>query len=204
MQLAQQASLLRVLEYRRFTPVGDTAERECKARFVLATNRDLKQCIADGKFREDLFYRINVATITMPPLRARSEDIETVSKHYCDRLAAEMGRSQMRFSAEATALLKQYDLPGNVRELKNVIESIIMLSPAEKTEIEVSDLPPELLVSHDRSGQPQHISDTERFEKQELIRALRATNGNQSQAAKVLGWHRNTVRLKIRLFGLLT
>ena len=134
---------------------------------------------------------------------ARVEDIETVAKYYCDRLAAEMGRPQMHFSAEASALLKQYDWPGNVRELKNVIESIIMLSPGEKTEIGVTDLPPELLVSQDRTGEPSLMTDTERFEKQELIRALRATNGNQSQAAKLLGWHRNTVRLKIRLFGLL-
>ena len=201
MPLAQQTSLLRVLEYRTFTPVGETRERECRARFVLATHRDLRESVREGTFREDLYYRIHVASLMMPPLRSRTEDIPELVKHYLTRLSAEMGRGTIRVSADVLQLLQQYDWPGNVRELKYVLEGAIMLLERNREELTVKDLPPELLAARiPLEGGALMAGD--RREKEELLRVLRQCQGNQSQAAKLLGCHRNTVRAKIRYFGI--
>jgi two-component system response regulator HydG/two-component system response regulator AtoC len=203
MPVSQQSSLLRVLEYRRFTPVGDNRERECRARFVLATNRDLREGVREGTFREDLFYRVNVATVQMPPLRARPEDIPALVDHYHRRISAEMGRVPGAVHPEVIRLFQQYDWPGNVRELKNVIEAALMLRDRKEVEITPRDLPPELLaVRAEGSPTGPALSPQERQEKQELIRALQQCQWNQTKAAQVLGCHRNTVRARLRYFGL--
>ncbi|HYG78292.1 MAG TPA: sigma-54 dependent transcriptional regulator [Planctomycetota bacterium] len=201
MPLAQQTSLLRVLEYRTFTPVGETRERECRARFVLATHRDLRESVREGTFREDLYYRIHVASLMMPPLRSRTEDIPELVKHYLTRLSAEMGRGTIRVSADVLQLLQQYDWPGNVRELKYVLEGAIMLLERNREELTVKDLPPELLAAR-IPLEGGALTAGDRREKEELLRVLRQCQGNQSQAAKLLGCHRNTVRAKIRYFGI--
>lgn len=203
MPLPQQAALLRVLEYRKFMPVGDNRERECRARFVLATNRDLREEVRLGRFREDLHYRIRVASIEMPPLAARVEDIPLLTAFFCDRLTTEMGRSQVWVSPGVKQRFDNYDWPGNVRELKNVLEGMIMMMDPRQQEIEVADLPAEFLAlpaSGDSKG--PEISAKDLRDKSELIRALRQCSGNQSQAAKLLGCHRNTIRSRIRYFGI--
>lgn len=200
MPQAQQASLLRVLEYRRFTPVGEATERECKARFVLATNRDLKELIRLKDFREDLYYRINVASVTMPPLRARLEDIPTLALHFLNRLTAEMGRPTMTIDEDVIALFQTYDWPGNIRELRNVIEAAIMLNDASEQRLSVKHLSPELLATRAESG--QQWTAKERKERAEIISALSQASGNQTEAAKIMGCHRNSLRSWIRYYGL--
>jgi DNA-binding NtrC family response regulator len=200
MPLAQQTSLLRVLEYRHFTPIGETKERQCRARFILATHRDLRECVSAGTFREDLYFRINVAAITMPPLRNRSEDVPLLVEHYVKRLCAEMGRAPVSVMEEVIELFKQYDWPGNVRELKNVLEGSLMLSDPQQRQITLRDLPAELLAS--RTPESGKLSTDEADEKKQLLKALQQCNGNQTQAAKALGVHRNTIRAKIRYYGL--
>jgi DNA-binding NtrC family response regulator len=203
MPLAQQASLLRVLEYRHFVPVGETRERECRARFVLASNRDLRERVDSGAFREDLFYRINVAAITLPPLRSRPEDVADLAEHFRIKLGLELGRPPVRISQPALELLAKYDWPGNVRELKHVLEGAMMLLGPDQDEIALRDLPPELLAMQPRDGQPgEQLGASELHEKRELLRALQECGGNQSQAARLLGYHRNTIRSKIRYYGI--
>jgi DNA-binding NtrC family response regulator len=200
MPMQQQAALLRVLEYRKFTPVGDSKELSCRARFVLATNRDLRQAVNDGNFREDLFYRINVATVLMAPLRSRPEDVPILAGYYVQRLCTEMGRAPMFISEEANKLMQNYDWPGNVRELRNVIEAAVMLQNPGQTELGAQDLPAEIHASAKTTA--GELSPAERREKQELFRALKQAEGNQSMAAKILNCHRNTVRARIRYYSL--
>ncbi|MBE7464425.1 MAG: sigma-54-dependent Fis family transcriptional regulator [Planctomycetes bacterium] len=201
MPLAQQAALLRVLEYKTFTRIGETQERECAARILLATNRDLREEVSRGRFREDLYYRIRVATIEIPPLASRAEDIPYLVAHYCERLSSEMGRSPVVPSEEVLQLFKAYDWPGNVRELKNLLEGIIMLLDPSQTVIEESSIPLDLLAC---GAEPAtgNLSQKERAQKRDLIKALRLANGNHSRAARILKCHRNTVRTRIRSFGL--
>ena len=201
MPLSQQGSLLRVLEYRRFTPVGETRERECRARFVLASNRDLRECVRDGTFREDLFYRINVATLQMPPLRSRPEDVPELTDYYVKRLTAEMGRAPVQVSAEVMQLFREYDWPGNVRELKNVLEGALMLGEPDRRELSLQDLPAELLAMRGEGGAGE-MTVQERQEKEQLVRALQQCGGNQTKASRLLGCHRNTVRTRLRYYGL--
>jgi len=200
MPLAQQAALLRVLEYRKFTPVGDTRERHCNARFVFATNRDLKAMVDEGRFRQDLYYRIRVATVQMPPLRSRLEDIPALVSSYTTLLCAEMGRAPMPASTEVLEVFQRYDWPGNVRELRNVLESTLMLSEPGQREIMLKDLPVEVLAA--QSGSAPAPSPQDHQEKRALIEALRQSGGNQTTAAKLLGCHRNTVRARIRHHGI--
>lgn len=202
MPLSQQSSLLRVLEYRRFTPVGESRERECRARFILATNRDLRERVRDGTFREDLFFRIRVATVQMPPLRMHLEDVDELATCFLDRLCAEMGRRPVRAVPEVLDLFKRYDWPGNVRELKNVIEGALMLGEESRTELRLQDLPAELLATRVEGGQGVDRSPQERQEREDLLRALQQSGWNQTKTAKLLGVHRNTIRARIRYFGL--
>ena len=202
MPISQQTSLLRVLEYRFFTPVGEHKERECRARFVLATNRDLRERVRDKLFREDLYYRINVASLTLPALRTRPEDIGTLVEHYNLRLSAELGRRPIQIHPEVLSLFEKYDWPGNVRELKHVLEGSLMLIGPDQMELTLKDLPPELLAARNPTVNGTALSIDDLREKEEIIRALKQCNGNQSQAAKLLGVHRNTIRTKIRYWGL--
>jgi DNA-binding NtrC family response regulator len=200
MPLSQQTSLLRVLEYRVFTPVGGTKEQECAARFVFATNRDLRKRVAEGLFREDLFYRINVAAITLPALRSRPDDIPVLVEFFNSKLSADMGRKPLRIHADVLTLLRNYDWPGNVRELKHVLEGAMMLLSPEQEELTVQNLPPEVLAASPSNALA--VDGAQNSEKEELIRVLRQCRGNQTEAARILGIHRNTIRTRIRFYGL--
>jgi DNA-binding NtrC family response regulator len=202
MPISQQPALLRVLEYRTFTPVGESRERECRARFVFATNRDLRDCIAQRTFREDLFYRINVAAILLPALRSHPNDIPDLVEHYRIRISNDMGRKPVGIHPEFLEVLKQYDWPGNARELKNVLEGALMFLEPGQQELTLQNLPPEILATRKEEGVAPPSSTAERREKQELIRALRQCKGNLTQAANVIGIHRNTIRHKMRFYGI--
>ena len=202
MPISQQPALLRVLEYRCFTPVGESKERECRARFVFATNRDLRDCIAQRTFREDLFYRINVAAIHLPTLKSHPQDILDLVEHYRVQISHEMGRRPIEIPPKVLEVLQQYDWPGNARELKNVLEGALMLLDPKQTELTLQDLPPEILATRKEEGVIRPASTAERREKQEIIRALKICNGNLTQASKTVGIHRNTMRQKLRFYGI--
>jgi len=195
MPLTQQTILLRVLENRTYSPVGETKERDCLARFIFATNRDLRKRVTEGLFREDLFYRINVASLTMPALKSRPDDIPILVEFYNRKLSIEMGRSPLEINPDVIALFCQYDWPGNVRELKHVLEGAMMLLSPEQRDLRVNNLPMEIIASTNdgRDAEQQRL---------QLERVLRQCNGNQSEAAKLMGVHRNTIRTRIRQFGL--
>jgi two-component system, NtrC family, response regulator AtoC len=199
MPIEQQASLLRVLEYRTFTPVGETRERETRARFMFATNRDLRERVKEGVFREDLFFRINIAPVMLPSLKERMEDLPALASHCISRLSAEMGRSPAAIDPQAMELLQRYDWPGNVRELKNVLEGALMLLDPGSGRLAVSDLPKELTVAPKANGE---LSELEVVERDQMINALQRASGNKSKAAELLGIHRNTIALRMRYFGI--
>ncbi len=134
-----QPKLLRLLQEREYERVGETVTRKADVRIVAATNRDLKQRVADGAFREDLFYRLNVITVEMPPLRARSNDLLKFAEHYMKHFSAQCGRSVNGFTDDAAAAMLRYSWPGNLRELRNAIERSVILAPKDK--ISAADLP---------------------------------------------------------------
>ena len=200
MPLTQQTSLLRVLEYRQFTPLGEAKERACAARFVLASNRDLRKRVNDGLFREDLFFRINIATVTLPPLKSRPGDIPELVEYFNAKMSAEMGRKPLRIALDVMALLQNFDWPGNVRELKHVLEGAMMLLSPDQEQLTARNLPAEIAAAG--STPPAKPNVDENAEKEELIRVLRQCQGNQTEAARILGVHRNTVRTRMRYFGM--
>jgi len=199
MPLEQQVSLLRVLEYRTFTPVGETKERETRARFMFATNRDLRELVKEGAFREDLFFRINVAPIMLPALKDRMEDLPALANHCVSRLSAEMGRPCVAIDPQAMELLQQHDWPGNVRELKNVLEGALMLLDPRSDRLGVPDLPRELAVVPKDGSE---LSELEAVERDQIVSALKRANGNKSKASEMLGIHRNTIAQRMRYFGI--
>jgi DNA-binding NtrC family response regulator len=195
-----QAKLLRVLQERQFQRVGGTKTLDADIRIVAATNRDLRKAAEDGTFREDLYYRLNVVSVRLPPLRDRPEDLQPLVEHALARYTAELGRAPLTISDEAWHLLRTYPWPGNVRELNNVIERAAVLAPDDR--IEVDDLPEELREleappDSDTStvralpAEPSEIRpyrDAVLEAKRAIIRrALEKTDGHQTKAAELLG-----------------
>ncbi len=197
-----QVKILRVLEERRFERVGGTETVGVDVRLVAATNRDLKQMVEAGRFREDLFYRLYVVNMMLPPLREREGDIVLLAQHYLQALAAENGRKVSGITPDAMDALAAYGWPGNVRELRNVIERMVVLSSGDK--LTVRDLPPALraptggrAVAGTRPGQV--LRDAER---QLIEEALRRHKGSRTRAAVDLGISRRTLHRKLNEFGL--
>jgi two-component system response regulator PilR (NtrC family) len=188
---ALQVKLLRALQERRIRPVGDTQDLEVDARLVAATNRNLEQEMRAGRFREDLFYRLNVVQIRVPPLRDRREDLMPLAEHFLKRFAAEHGRKVPRLTAEAMARLDEYAFPGNVRELENLIERAVALSTGEEISVDalpavvrrVAPLPAE-------GPLPERFSlegYLEAIERELIDRALGQAHGVKKDAAALLG-----------------
>lgn len=194
-----QAKLLRVLQEGEFIPVGSTTIRKVDVRFVAATNKDLQQEVAAGTFREDLFYRLNVFPVELPPLRERKEDIEPLAAHFLKKIAKKTRRTVIGIDPKALAAMKRYSWPGNVRELENVMErcSIIardqVIMPAH---LPFTSQPPQ---PEDDQALPLNLRETERLQ---VTRALRQTKWNKKQAAKLLGVTRRTIDRKIKEFDL--
>ncbi|MBL7165057.1 MAG: sigma-54-dependent Fis family transcriptional regulator [Dehalococcoidales bacterium] len=192
-----QVHLLRVLEEKEFTRVGGNELVKTDVRVVTATNRDIKKAVTSGAFREDLYYRLNVVTIELPPLRERKEDIPLLAQHFLEQFTVENQKKTIGFSPEATDFLLKYEWPGNVRELENAIERAVILT--KNSYIEVGDLAQDnpILVRSALSGK-----SLDEVEKNYILDVLAGTNGNNSEAARILGITRMTLYNKIKTFGL--
>ncbi len=192
-----QVDLLRVLETHRFTRLGGTQEISSDFRLICATHKNLEKLVEEEKFREDLFYRINVFSIQVPPLRERPEDILPLTQFFVEKYARAMGKPERTISPEAEAVLLAYRWPGNVRELENAIERAMVVGKGPV--LEVRDLP--LAVGDAPAGEPQARS-LAAMEKDHVARVLRDAGGNVTQAAKVLGIDRATLYNKLKRYGL--
>ena len=204
-----QAKLLRVLQEREFNPLGSDVATHTNARFVAATNRDLREAIPAGQFREDLYYRLAILSLELPPLRARREDIPPLVEHFLERFSGEHRRT---IEGAAIERLQAYDWPGNVREMENLIERLVTLT--DHDEIQVADLPD--LAGHVRP----YLRDTplnefilpsegididgciQRFQHDMMLQALERTHGNKTVAAELLGLNRTTFIERMRRYGL--
>ncbi len=190
-----QVELLRVLEEKKVTRLGGTTSLKTDFRTVAATNQDLEAAVREGRFRDDLYWRLNVFVIDLPPLRERPEDIPELAQHFLERFTLAMNKPTMRFSAAALETLRTYAWPGNVRELQNAVERAVVLgSPPE---IQVGDLPLRVGAQSESAG-PLSLEEVERVH---IRRVLDGCGWNISQAAKVLGIDRGTLYAKIRRYG---
>ncbi|MFQ5896753.1 MAG: sigma-54-dependent transcriptional regulator [Candidatus Methylomirabilia bacterium] len=193
MEPESQVKLLRVLETGSFFRVGGTRTRTVDARIVAATNKDLAEAMKVGHFRQDLFYRINTITLTLPPLRERKEDTALLARHFLEQNAA-YGVKQI--SAKTLACLEAYDWPGNVRELEHVIQRAVILAQGE--EIEPEDLPPEVQCGAPASGPAS--GSLEDMERQHIIATLRQVGGHRGKASTLLGIDPKTLYRKIHAY----
>lgn len=184
-----QAKILRVIETKEVYPLGGRRSVPVDIRIIAATNRDLDRQMARNEFREDLYFRLNVARVDLPPLRERKDDISLLIDHYVQKFSVKFGRTIEGFSKEAMELLLLHDWPGNIRELMNLIERIFIDPPAEK--ISVSDLPDSI-----RSPLPKRQEKVP-TEREILLYTLSQTNWNKSKAAARLHWSRMTLYRKI-------
>ncbi len=208
MSLPLQAKLLRVLQDREFHRVGGTRTVSVNIRIIAATNKDLKQAVKSGRFREDLFFRLNVITLTLPPLRERVDDIPALASFFLARHAREAKRSGMRFSDGALKALCRYPWPGNIRELDNAIARAVVLSPDETIHAEqFGGLEEERKEQEDSGasylGLPYHDSIKEHT-RAIIVRALRMERGNQTRAAARLGLQRTYLARLIRQYDIAT
>jgi DNA-binding NtrC family response regulator len=202
--LGVQVKLLRVLQERRFERLGGTRSIDVDVRVVAATNRDLQQLIADGSFREDLFYRLNVVPITLPPLRQRSGDVPRLVAHFLEKYNA----GTKTIGNDAMEALVRYPWPGNIRELENTIERVVILSKTD--EIGLHDLPSEVrsgaaasVPRHHRFELPEDGMDLEEVEMDFLQQALDKSAGNSAKAAKLVGLTTKTFEARMQRLGLL-
>jgi len=191
-----QAKLLRVIDIQEFNRVGSAKVRKVDVRVLAATNQNLKERVKTGRFREDLFYRLNVIRIALPPLRERAEDIPLLAEHFLARYSQETNKIFKGFSREALELLREYPWPGNVRELKNAVERAVVLCKGQT--VEADDLP----VCGVPSEEAQAERSLEGQEKEQVARVLKETHWNLSKAAEVLGISRGTLYAKISRYGL--
>ena len=209
MSLKTQAKVLRVLQEQVMEPVGGSTRIRVDARVLAATNKDLPAEIRAGRFREDLYFRLNVVPIFVPPLRERTEDVALLADHFMAMLAREYGRRAKTFDPDAVAALQRYPWPGNVRELRNLIERLMIMVPGDR--VSSRDLiflehgigaPPQAATAPSAPLAPLHDARDE-FEKQYILRALAAQQGNMSRTAEVLGVERSNLYRKMRAFGIM-
>jgi PAS domain S-box-containing protein len=197
MDIALQVKLLRVLNNGEYRPLGSTKTFHTNARIIAATNADLESAIGGGKFREDLYYRINVVNIKIPPLRERPEDIPLLVNHFIKLFRKKSRKNITKVSPEALAVLRQHPLPGNVRELENTIEHAFVM--CHDTIIDIGHLPPHIISRSVPGGNDKY---QKRNEKEIIIETLRRYNGNKIKTAQELGMHRSTLWRKIKMMGI--
>jgi DNA-binding NtrC family response regulator len=196
MSPAMQAKLLQVLDSREFRRVGGTRLHHADVRVVAATNKPMEREVEAGRFREDLYYRLNVVNIRVPPLRERRDDIPILAEHFLARFQAS-ARSRKTLSPDALQALVEYPWPGNVRELSNIIERLVILAPGDTIGAEA--LPPAIRDSRARTSEaaPGPVSLSE-MERMHIARTLQDTGGKKMQAARLLGIDLKTLNKKIR------
>lgn len=204
MPLEMQAKLLRVLQERKVRPLGSSAEIPFDVRIIAATNRDLEALVQEQRFREDLYYRLNVVQVRVPPLRARGNDVLLLAQCFVQRIAERSGKPVQGISAEAAKKLLAYDWPGNVRQLENWMERAVALTRFEQ--ITVDDLPEKLTGFQPQSSASNGEFDSERVlnleevERRYIEKVLRLSGGNKLQAAKLLGLDRRTLYRKLERY----
>jgi len=203
---AVQSKLLRFIEEKAFRRVGGTRDMTVDVRVVAATNRDLEREVAEGRFREDLYYRLRVLPIEVPPLRHRASDIAPLARHFLDTFNRELGKRVDEIDPEAMELLEAHPWPGNVRELRNAIERAVLLT--DGTRLTPDALPPDLRGGGARTDTPSELPnfgsdglDLEELEERLLREALRRAEGNQSEAGRMLGLSRHQVRNRLQKYG---
>ncbi|MBA2305781.1 MAG: sigma-54-dependent Fis family transcriptional regulator [Acidobacteria bacterium] len=206
MTLKTQAKVLRALQEQVVEPVGGTASVKVDVRVLAATNKDLPGEIRGGRFREDLYFRLNVIPVFVPPLRSRDSDIPVLAEHFMAELAREYGRRPKRFDAGAAMGLRSYPWPGNVRELRNVIERLIIMVPGDVITLnDLAFLDGGTVQTVDAAfveSMPLHAA-RDRFERDYILKALAAQQGNISRTAEVLGVERSNLYRKMKGFGII-
>jgi transcriptional regulator with PAS, ATPase and Fis domain len=208
LSLTTQAKILRFLEEKEFNRVGGSKTIKVDVRLITATNKDLNQMIKKGGFREDLYYRINVVPIVIPPLRERKEDIPILIDHFINKFSVENNKNVKGINKDALEFLMQYEWPGNVRELENLIERVIALTSNEY--IPANELPysfkniPKIngLKESVLDGKVSFLQAEEEFEKEVILDALKRTNYIQSHAAEILGISRRILKYKMDKLGI--
>ena len=214
MSINLQAKLLRVLEEERFTRVGGTSPLQVNVRVIAATNRNLERAIQEGRFRADLFYRLNVISVHLPTLRERNEDIPFLISHFLESKAREVGAPVKRLTREAMDRVMAYSWPGNVRELENAIERAVILS-GDRPELDIGDMTDRLrqpagdgplggLMGEVATGRRSLGEATDIFERMLILRGLENANYNQTRAAELLGTTRRILKYKIDKLGITT
>jgi DNA-binding NtrC family response regulator len=200
---AIQVKLLRVLQDREFERLGGTKTHKVDVRLVAATNRDLRAALEEGTFREDLYYRLNVVAIDIPPLRDRKEDIPALASYFLERYAKESAKPVTGITPKALHKMMEYHWPGNIRELQNIIERGVTLSTGAT--LDVADIYLDDLAARSPSGGTPHVlpqgMTLEQWEDETIREALRRANGNKSQAARALGLSRNALRYRLSKLG---
>lgn len=203
--LNMQAKLLRVLQEKEVRRVGGEKTIKINPRIISATNKDLEKMVKEEKFREDLYYRLNVVEIKIPPLRERKEDIAILLHHFLDEMCRENGKPRLTLSKEAYKILENYRWKGNIRELKNTVENMVVLS--ESSIIEKDDIPNYIVESAKNSTDDEDYpldltSAIEKLEIKNITKALEMSNGNKAKAAKILNIPRTTLYYKLDLYGI--
>jgi two-component system nitrogen regulation response regulator NtrX len=213
MSLKTQAKVLRALQEQRIEPVGGSGGVDVDVRVIAATNKDLEAEIRAARFREDLYFRLNVIPFHVPPLRERREDVPLLTRHFLQLLSAEHGRRPREMSQEALSVLARLPWPGNVRELRNILERLVIMTPGER--IELRHLPASLATSSALlapEGPEQSAAEAtdgtlaaarEEFEKRYIQGRYRECGGNMSRTAEVLGVERSNLYRKMKAYGLL-
>ncbi|KFO67373.1 transcriptional regulator [Smithella sp. SCADC] len=200
---AIQVKLLRFLQEREFQRLGSNVNLQVDVRIISATNRDLEEQVKEGTFREDLFYRLKVVTMSLPPLRERKEDLSLLINHFIDKFASENGKNIQGLTAQARDVLLKYDYPGNVRELVNIIERAVVI--ARNQYITTEDLPFKSILPVDDSEKKASgaLRDSvDDLEKKLIIEAMEKTQDNQTKAAEILGISERMLRYKLKKYGL--
>jgi DNA-binding NtrC family response regulator len=214
--LETQSKLLRVIQEREFIPIGDTTPRQVDVRIIAATNVPLRRAVENGTFREDLYYRLNVITIDLPPLRERRDDVVLLARHFIRRYAEENNRNVSdELDREVAAALEAYHWPGNVRELENAIERAVIITRSDR--LTLDDLREEIVYPErfarrdslaaatgaiDVAQGISFYEEVNRFQIELIKRALEITGGHQSRAARLLGMNTTTLNSKIKYFGI--
>lgn len=201
--IESQSKLLRVLETRTITPVGGNDEQAVDVRVVAATSRNLEQMVSTGQFREDLYYRLSVVTLSLPPLRDRLDDVPMLTKHFLQQLARANNRPAFSVDPELMKFLETFPWPGNVRQLRNCLESMVVMS--DKPLLELSDLPPTLVQPASRKASNLKIPagvTMENLERVAVLQALERCQGNRTRAAESLGISVRTLQRRLGSWGL--
>ncbi len=200
MPLSMQVKLLHVIQEKRIFRVGGIKPISLDIRFIAATNRDLKEEVEKGEFREDLFFRLNVVSLQLPTLVERKDDIPLLISHFIDKYNKSFGKKAKGIDTGALGLLLGYDFPGNVRELENIIERAVAL--CERDRIRHCDLPPDIRKLQLQTLPLKHLDSLEEMEKRHIVKVLEETGYNKNLAAKILDLPRTTLWRKMKRYGL--